>query len=214
MRFIKKKNFQEGEELLYIPRLHWMYTIRHIVLSLPFFLLLLIVWAVIKANSGPGWLLGAEAASFSIVIIKWTILAAVIIELLIFIWKIFLYLNTEYGITNKRLIIKRGIIKLFISEIPTDRIESIYCLQGLMGRFFHYGTIYISGIGGRLPTLYMVSKPYSIRRKLVDVVEKNKTITVVHGNDLPKAPAQVKAEPEVKEEPIYRYGTFVRVIGK
>ena len=214
MRFIKKKNLQEGEELLYVPRLHWMYTVRHMVLSLPFFLTLLIIWAIIKANSGPGWLLGAEAALVSIIIIKWIILAAVIIALLVFVWRIFLYLNTEFGVTNKRLIIKRGIIKLVIAEIPTDRIESIYCLQGLMGRIFHYGTICISGIGGMMPVFYMVSKPYALRRRIVDIIEKNKTITVVHGNELPKAPAPAQADSEVKEEPIYRYGTFVRVIGK
>jgi len=214
MKFIKKKNLQEGEELLYIPKLHWMYTVRHMILSLPFFLLLLIVWAVIKANSGPGWLLGIDTSLIFIIIIKWIILAGIIVSLVIFVWKIFRYLNTEYGLTNKRLIIKKGIIRLVIAEIPTDRIESIYCLQGLMGRIFHYGTICISGIGGMMPVFYMVSKPYALRRKIVDVIEKNKTINVVHGNELPKAPAPVQVEPEKKEEPIYRYGTFVRVIGK
>jgi len=105
MKFIRKKNFQEGEELLYLPRLHWMYTVRHMVLSLPFFLVLLIMWAVIKANAGPGWIMGVGAALVFISVIKYVLLAAIIVALLVFVWRIFLYLTTEYGVTNKRLII-------------------------------------------------------------------------------------------------------------
>jgi len=124
----------------------------------------------------------------------------------------FQYLSIEYGVTNKRLIMKKGVIRLFVAEIPTDRIESIYCYQGLLGRIFRYGTLSISGIGGTLPVFKMVHRPYALRRKIVDIIEKNKTITVVHGA-LPKAaPPIPKPEPVAQEEPIYRYGTFVRVL--
>lgn len=214
MKFIKKKNLQGGEELLYVPRLHWMYTVRHMVLSLPFFLLLLIAWAVIKSNAGPGWVMGVNTALITMALIKYVLLAAIIVALLIFVWKIFLYLSTEYGVTNKRLICKKGILRLVVAEIATDRIESIYCLQGLMGRIFRYGTICISGVGGMMKVFYMVSRPYAFRRRIIDIIEKNKTITVIHGGELPRAPAPVKPEPAVKEEPIYRYGTFVRVLPK
>ena len=107
--------------------------------------------------------------------------------------------------------VKNGVICLFTAEIPTDRIESIYCTQGLLGRIFRYGTIIISGIGGMKTVFYMVCRPYAVRRKIVEIIEKNKTVTVVHG-DLPKAQPVVKPEPVAEEEPMYRYGTFVRVI--
>ena len=208
MKFIRKKNMQETEELLYTPLLHWMYTIRHMILSLPFFLVLLIIWIVADRRSG-------AYGEFSGMIIQSAVrhvfLAAVIVVLLVFVWRIFRYLSVEYGVTNKRLIMKKGVIRLFIAEIPTDRIESIYCLQGLMGRILNYGTICISGVGGMKPVFYMVCKPYALRRKIVDIIEKNKAITVVHG-EVPKPEPVAKPEPKVKKEPVYRYGTFVRVL--
>ena len=212
MKFIRKKNFQENEELLYVPKLHWMYTIRHMVLLLPVFLILFILWGLTNsAANSPEWLIGFESAMIAKSVIKSTILGLFLLGLLIFVWKIFLYLCTEFGVTNKRIIIKKGIIRVFIAEIPTDRIESIYCYQGLMGRIFRYGTLYLGGIGGKTPFLKMVARPYALRRKIVDIIEKNKTINVIHG-DLPKAQPPVKPEPVVVEEPIYRYGTFVRVV--
>jgi uncharacterized membrane protein YdbT with pleckstrin-like domain len=129
----------------------------------------------------------------------------------IFVCRIFLYLNTEYGVTNRRILLKRGVIRLMVMEIPTDRIESIYCVQGLLGRIFRYGTLYVSGIGGIRPMFFMVARPYSLRRKIVEIIEKNKTITVVHG-DIPKIKMPAKPEPVVETEPMYRYGTFVRVL--
>ena len=205
MKFIKKKNLLDGEELLYTPNLHWMYIIKQVAQFLLLIPVLLIIWAVILS-------IGLmDLMQFFGVNIGYMILTIAIIACLILIWRIFLYLSTEYGVTNKRLIMKRGIIRVVVAEIPTDRIESIYCLQGILGRIFNYGTICISGIGGMMPVFYMVCKPYSLRRKIVRIIEKNKTITVIHG-DLPKIEPIVKPAPVVEEEPLHRYGTFVRVL--
>jgi uncharacterized membrane protein YdbT with pleckstrin-like domain len=132
------------------------------------------------------------------------------IVLIVFLCRLFQFLCTEYGVTNKRLMIKKGVIRLQTAEIPTDRIESIYCKQGLLGRIFCYGTVCISGVGGMNPLFFMVCKPYSLRLKIVEFVEKNKLINVVHGS-LPRL-APVKQPKPPKEEPPYLFGTFVRVL--
>ena len=211
MKFIRKKNMQESEELLYVPGLHWMYTTRPMVLSLPYFLVLLICWCYVKNYAGSCCLLGNFSEPLLYSVIKNLFLAGIIIVLLVFVWRIFQYLTTEYGVTNKRLIIKKGICRITITEIPFDRIETITCVQGILGRIFKYGTVFISGIGGTLPVFFMVSKPFALRRKIADIIEKNKTITVVHGNP-PKPKPSPKPGPKVEEEPVFRYGTFVRVL--
>jgi len=212
MKFIKKKNMQELEELLFAPQLHWMYIIKHMVRSLPFFITLLIIWAVFKRHGGffcqPE---GFGSFLFLNSVFKHIFLAAVIVVLVVFVCRIFLYLSTEYGVTNKRLILKKGVIRLVITEIPFDRIESISCVQGLLGRIFKYGTVYISGVGGTIPVFYMVHRPFTLRRKIAEIIEKNKAITVMHGG-MPKTKPP-KPEPQVvEEEPVFRYGTFVRVL--
>jgi membrane protein YdbS with pleckstrin-like domain len=210
MKFIKKKNFLTGEELLYTPQLHWMYFISPMV----FIVILIIMWVNTGALVNYMELPKETYDVFYQIInksINYIFLTLILFVLLYLVRRILLYLNMEYGITNKRLIIKKGIIRVSVTEIFIDRIESIYCLQGIFGRIFNYGSVCISGIGGRMPVFRKVYKPYSIRRKVADIIEKNKTITVVHG-DLPKPAVKPKPEPELKEEPIYRFGTFVRIL--
>ena len=196
---------QEGEELLHVPQLHWFYTVKHMVLSLPLFLVLLILWLNADYLSDDVF-----AVSF-VTIIRHIFIAAVLVVLLDFLWRILLYLSTEYGITNKRLVFKRGVLRLVTMEVPIDRIESIDIVQGIFGRIFHYGKLSVAGIGGKRLTFYMVSRPYGTRRKIAEIIEKNKAITVVHG-ELPCAQPAAGQEPIVEEEPFYRYGTFIRVI--
>jgi uncharacterized membrane protein YdbT with pleckstrin-like domain len=211
MRFIKKKNLQAEEELLYSPQLHWVYTIRHMILFLPFFLILLILWSMAESAGSLAWMQEFGGTLFVRYIIRNVFLAALFVVLLIFVCRIFLYLSTEYGVTNRRLIAKKGVVRIVVAEIPFDRIESIYCIQGILGRIFHYATIHISGIGGTMPSFYMVHRPYAIRRKIVEIIEKNKAITVMYDDPL-KIKSVEKPKKAPKEEPMYRYGTFVRVM--
>jgi len=205
MRFIRKRNLMEGEEILYTPLLHWVYTIKPLLLSLPFFLILFIWWLV--SEPAVFALSFTEAEIAQDILIRYIFIAGLLFFLLVFLCRICQYLCTEYGVTNKRIILKKGVFRITVAEIPTDRIESIFCIQGIMGRMFRYGTVFVSGVGGKTLSFFMAARPYALRRKIVDIIEKNKTITVVHGD-------MSRVKPPVKpvEEPIYRYGTFVRVL--
>jgi len=213
MRFIKKKNMQEGEELLYVPEQHWMYAVWHLFLALPFFVILFAIWRSLAGQADDS--LVGILALISALAVRNMLLSLAIVVAVICLFRTIAYINTEYGVTNKRLIMKTGVFSLKLAEIPTDRIESIYFHRGLLGKIFHYGTVSIAGVGGKMPTFKMVRRPFALRRKIVDIIEKNKTITVVHGDELPKPsppppPPVMEAEPV--KEPIYRYGTFVRVL--
>jgi membrane protein YdbS with pleckstrin-like domain len=211
MKFIKKRNLVAGEDILYTPHLHWFFNVKPLVLSLPFFLALVILWVT---NDTGNYALSLMDLGINLpfnIMIRQLFLAGLLVILVIFVCRIFIYINTEYGLTNKRLLLKKGVIRISVVEIPTDRIESIYCVQGLLGRIFRYGTLYISGIGGKMPSFYMVARPYNLRKKLISIIEKNKTVTVVYG-ELPREKPVAKPKPKIEKEPIYRYGTFVRVL--
>ena len=207
MKFIRKKNLQENEELMYVPGLHWFFTVKYMFLSLPIFVILLILWNYAEEYAASGWFDGISNAEELKFVIRYVFLAALLAVLLVFICRIIQYLCVEYGVTNKRLIMKEGVLHRVVTEIPIDKIESICCIQGLLGMILNYGTIRVSGIGGSVPVFLMVGRPYALRRKIMKIIEKNKAITVVHG-ELPK----IKPPEPVEEEPIYRYGTFVRVL--
>ena len=206
MKILRKKNMQQNEELMYTPKLHWMYTSKHFFQILPFVIALCIFWSV----CGSYWTWTAcplNLIFFPLFTIKHFLLGILVLSLIYFVCRIIQYLNIEYGITNKRLITKKGVCRMSVKEIPIDKIESITCIQSILGRLFRYGTVCINGIGGKTQQFYMVYRPYALRRKITEIIEKNKAITIIQG-DLPK-PDPV---PVVEEEPIYRYGTFVRVL--
>lgn len=58
------------------------------------------------------------------------------------------YRTSEYGITNKRVIVKIGFIQRYTFELLLPRIESIQVAQSILGRMLNYGTIIINGTGG------------------------------------------------------------------
>jgi len=207
MKFLKKRNLQENEEILYVPSLHWFYTVKYMILSLPLFVILLILWNYAEDYAASGWFPGIETAENFQDVLRYAFLAVVLLVLVVFICRIIMFICVEYGVTNKRLMIKRGVLRRVTTEIPIEKIESISCIQGLLGMIFNYGTIRVSGIGGSMPAFRMVGRPYALRRKIARIIEKNRAITVIHG-DIPK----IKPPEPIEEEPIYRYGTFVRVL--
>jgi uncharacterized membrane protein YdbT with pleckstrin-like domain len=211
MKFIRKKNLQENEEILYVPILHWFYTIKYMVLSLPFFVVLLVVWGYAEDYAASGWFPGITTAEEFKFVLRYVFLSLILVVLVVFVCRIFIYICVEYAVTNRRLIIKKGVLRVVVAEIPVDRVESIYCIKNIFGRMFNYGDIRISGVGGRGLVFNMVNRPYDLRRKIVDIIEKNKAITVIHG-EFPKVKPPTKPK-SVEEEPVYRYGTFVRVLG-
>jgi len=195
----------EGEEILYRPCLHWMFILRPIIALIPLAMILFFLW------SAAGSFLGLPAVLSSVSHIHYAVgrhmlILAIILVSLILGRRLCLYLGTEYGVTNKRLMFRKG---TFAEEVLFDRIESIFCVQGLLGRLFNYGTVSISGVGGKVSRFYMVAQPYALRYRIADIIEKNKVINVVQG-DLPReAP---KPPPPKEEEPPFRYGTFVRIV--
>jgi len=113
MVFLKKKNMQEGEELLYIPELHWMYVARHVLPSLTVLLALFLLWQFLTGMVVvDGIDIGAVAVSIGIQVAKIAFLVASVVVLAILLFRIILYLNTEYGVTNKRLVMKTGLFSL------------------------------------------------------------------------------------------------------
>jgi len=186
MNFFGRKNLTEREELLYIPVLHWMFVAKHVIRSFLIFFGALGALFTFSALR----IFGLNNSSFSgyILYITFIWFVCLLFELLI---HIFCYKYIKYGVTNKRLMIKRGVFKTAITEIPIDKIESINSHQSLSGSLFNYGNITVNGMGGKSMVFYMVCKPFALRRKINEIIEKEKLIIVFRGN-IPKP----KLEPE------------------
>lgn len=76
--------------------------------------------------------------------------------------------------TNKRVIIKKGIIAVKTSELLNSKIESVSFDQGILGRLLGYGDIYFSGTGTTKMKFDCISEPLFIKSKFEDIIENSK----------------------------------------
>lgn len=82
--------------------------------------------------------------------------------------------NLEYAFTQKRIIIKSGIIGIDFKNIYYSEIDSVNLRVGLVDRIEKVGDIYIKSIGGA-NVLYDLENPYTITEKLQKIVVDIKT---------------------------------------
>jgi uncharacterized membrane protein YdbT with pleckstrin-like domain len=73
--------------------------------------------------------------------------------------------TSEFALTNKRLIIKIGLISRRTLEINLQRLESINIDQGVFGRMMGYGTVIVIGTGGTRMVYDNVANPAEFRRQ-------------------------------------------------
>lgn len=70
----------------------------------------------------------------------------------------------EFAITNKRVIVKTGLISRKTAEMNLAKIENVGIEQGLLARILNYGTITIVGTGGSTETVLNIHNPLEFRR--------------------------------------------------
>jgi uncharacterized membrane protein YdbT with pleckstrin-like domain len=89
---------------------------------------------------------------------------ALIVALFSALFSFVTYQSSEYGITNKRILMKVGFISRQSLEILLQRIESIQVFQTVLGRVFDYGTILVNGTGGSKDPFPNIPEPLVFRR--------------------------------------------------
>ncbi|MBX7063748.1 MAG: PH domain-containing protein [Saprospiraceae bacterium] len=72
--------------------------------------------------------------------------------------------NSEIAVTNKRVLIKEGLITTQSLELMLNKIEAIHVKQGLIGKMFNSGTIEIIGTGGTNSHFSNIFNPLEFRR--------------------------------------------------
>jgi uncharacterized membrane protein YdbT with pleckstrin-like domain len=79
--------------------------------------------------------------------------------------------TTELVLTDRRIIMKRGLVSRDTVEMNLNKVESLHVNQGLMGRILDYGDVTVIGTGASLEPLRGISSPLELRKKLGGVAE-------------------------------------------
>lgn len=105
----------------------------------------------------PHWLAYVPAIFWLLIpILGWYLALKIIIRLI----------STEIVITNKRLLVKYGLIARRTEELSASKIEEINLNQSIIGRLFGYGHVRIEGSGAGVIHLHMIDSPANFIKEL------------------------------------------------
>ncbi len=84
------------------------------------------------------------------------------------------YLKLKYqeqGVTNKRVILKKGIIGRKTEEMRLKSIETVEIDQGVLGRMLGFGTVKLTGKGVSDFVLEGIADPLAVKRAIESIPE-------------------------------------------
>jgi uncharacterized membrane protein YdbT with pleckstrin-like domain len=134
---------EPGEQIRYHTTVSWTIYTPAILLALCGLAAL-----VLGAGIGIGWIVAIGFA-----------LAA----LVAFVPAWFRRWTTEIAVTDRRVILKRGLIRRHTVEMNMQKVESVDVDQSLIGRLFDYGNVTIRGTGSSFEKLSMIDAPLKLR---------------------------------------------------
>lgn len=153
MRYLHS-NLLHDEKVVYETRPHWVIFILPIILVV----FALVLYGYLQSFSG------FQFQIFGIPLYRafsWFIfLMAIYLGIKAYI----MYQTSEYGITDKRIVMKTGWIQRRSIEIFLEKVEAIYVDQSITGRIFGFGTVMIVGTGGSKDPFLYVPTPLEFRK--------------------------------------------------
>jgi uncharacterized membrane protein YdbT with pleckstrin-like domain len=120
----------------------------------------------------PAWLvilIGIVLAIFTyqipyVIYVAWAIIAVGVV------WMVMTWITrttTEIAVTDRRVILKTGLISRRTVEMNLTRIESVDVRQGILGRLLNFGDVLIRGTGAGLEPIKAVDAPLEFRRRVL-----------------------------------------------
>jgi membrane protein YdbS with pleckstrin-like domain len=147
------KVLQPDETVKVVGRLHWSIYIRAAVV-------LVIALGVAVGSywlTDPDWQRYALLASGVIGVLGLLLLLRAWIH----------RMATEIVVTDRRVILNRGLLRRHTMEMNMTRIEMVDVKQSVWGRIWGYGTVEIHGTGADIEPLEGIGSPLLIRNAIV-----------------------------------------------
>jgi uncharacterized membrane protein YdbT with pleckstrin-like domain len=77
--------------------------------------------------------------------------------------------SIEQGVTNKRVILKMGIVSRKTEEMKLGSIETVEINQGFWGRVFGFGTVKVTGRGISNVVYKGIDDPMAVKRQIESI---------------------------------------------
>jgi len=144
-------NLLQGEHVVFRTRLHWKLMIGHLLFAI-------VTWLPVA------WMLVQD---------RWNnlVLIAPGVGLLVLLAAFIRRQSSDFAVTNKRVMMKIGVLSTRSVELLLSKIESITVNQSLAGRMLGYGEIVVTGSGGTEETFADIQAPLDFRRAVQSVTD-------------------------------------------
>lgn len=93
-------------------------------------------------------------------------LGIIIIGIVLFIRDVALLTTTEVAITNRRLIMKTGVVERHTAELELSSVETVNLDQSFWGRLLDFGRVRVHGTGEDVWVSPLISAPVRFRSEL------------------------------------------------
>lgn len=172
-----RQSLSDEEELIHVAQFHWMYNVQAVFNMIfgTIFSIVIIVFAVKYQPMmfGPipehhGYADQVRSLHPGIKILAFLVF---IMGMLKFVQMMIIKATTEIGVTDIRLVYKRGLVARAVGEINIDRVEGVNVLQGILGRLFGYGRVMVRGMGVGEVVLPPIAQPIRFKK----AIEKART---------------------------------------
>lgn len=94
-------------------------------------------------------------------------MAAVLIVVISFVSPYLRWRTAEFAVTNRRVLVKVGLVSVHTVELMLPKVEAIAVDQTIAGRLLGYGTLRIVGTGGSVEAFPRVAHPEALREAVV-----------------------------------------------
>jgi uncharacterized membrane protein YdbT with pleckstrin-like domain len=139
-----------NEKIVYRATLHWWIYARGILL----FILGIIIG---EAAGGKGG--GATAGGFISFIGILSVISAFMRAR-----------SSEFVVTNRKVILKTGVLKRKLVELQLNRAEGLKVDQGILGRMLDYGSLVVTS-GSVTESFSPIAKPYEFKKQINNAIE-------------------------------------------
>lgn len=157
-----KRNLMNGEQILMNAQIHWAYWFQ------PF--LRIIIELVVA-----GALLFFVHDDSHQHLFNMIALVLIILAVVTFLYHLLKVKCMDMAITDRRLVIKQGIISVQTFELLLQKAEAIEVEQNFMGRLLGFGTITAIGSGGSVGSMKLISNPNDFRRAFQAAIDDRST---------------------------------------
>ena len=107
-----------------------------------------------------------------------------IIGSILFIWTLigpivylYIWLSLKFServLTNRRIVVKTGIISRHTDELLLFKVETVEIRQGITARILGYGSIILTGTGSSSVRIPYVKNYIQVKQSIEETIEKNK----------------------------------------